>query len=162
MKTCTKCKTEKDFGEFNKCSSKKDGLLFWCKCCIHDYKKLRRNGPEREVVLAKDKQYHETRKEKSKPVTRVYKKKYYETKRDEILKKVSEYRQTKMTQHQKDSARLRNAKRAEQYRQDIDARYAANLIASRSIVFTTATVPKELVQLKQAHLKLTRLIKEIQ
>lgn len=33
MKTCTKCKIDKDFNEFPKRASSKDGRTSWCKLC---------------------------------------------------------------------------------------------------------------------------------
>ena len=33
LRTCTKCKKEKDTGEFNKDKQKKDGLCLWCVDC---------------------------------------------------------------------------------------------------------------------------------
>jgi hypothetical protein len=34
MKTCSKCKVEKDFSQFNKNKAAKDGLSYQCKTCI--------------------------------------------------------------------------------------------------------------------------------
>ena len=34
MKTCSKCKIEKDEAEFSKNASKKDGLDYRCKLCL--------------------------------------------------------------------------------------------------------------------------------
>ena len=38
MKTCTKCKVEKDLGEFYKHKGRKDGLQDECKSCVSEYK----------------------------------------------------------------------------------------------------------------------------
>jgi transposase-like protein len=37
MKTCTKCKVEKDEAEFSKETSRKDGLSYRCKSCMREY-----------------------------------------------------------------------------------------------------------------------------
>ena len=37
MKTCSKCKVEKDEAEFAKNASKKDGLDYRCKSCVREY-----------------------------------------------------------------------------------------------------------------------------
>lgn len=38
MKKCSKCGNKKDFLEFNKDRSSPDGLLYWCKRCIRQYR----------------------------------------------------------------------------------------------------------------------------
>jgi Recombination endonuclease VII len=43
MKTCTKCKCEKDLSEFNKNKSEKDGLQKWCKSCRTEYNYSKRD-----------------------------------------------------------------------------------------------------------------------
>jgi hypothetical protein len=42
LKTCTKCKADKERKHFNKQSDKKDGLQDWCKTCRQDAAKKRR------------------------------------------------------------------------------------------------------------------------
>ena len=37
MKTCTKCKIEKQLSDFSKCCAAKDGLQYHCKRCQADY-----------------------------------------------------------------------------------------------------------------------------
>ena len=37
MKTCSKCKAEKEFSKFSKNRSCKDGLDSWCKLCVREY-----------------------------------------------------------------------------------------------------------------------------
>jgi hypothetical protein len=37
MKTCPKCKVEKDEAEFSKQTSRKDGLEYRCKSCMREY-----------------------------------------------------------------------------------------------------------------------------
>jgi hypothetical protein len=37
MKTCSKCKVEKDEAEFSKQTSNKDGLNYRCKSCMREY-----------------------------------------------------------------------------------------------------------------------------
>ncbi len=37
MKTCSKCKTEKDRSAFHRNRSTKDGLCSWCKSCVRKY-----------------------------------------------------------------------------------------------------------------------------
>lgn len=52
MKTCQKCNQDKQFIQFNKNKSKKDGLDIYCKeCVIENSKKYR---PERIILLPQD------------------------------------------------------------------------------------------------------------
>jgi hypothetical protein len=45
MKTCSKCKKNKDVSEFRKFAKSKDGLSVWCKACFADYDRERyKNG----------------------------------------------------------------------------------------------------------------------
>lgn len=55
MKTCSKCKTKKDFTEFSKDKSKKDGLCYCCKACVKEYDDGRKD---------ESKQYYEANRER--------------------------------------------------------------------------------------------------
>ena len=54
-KVCSKCKVEKDLGEFGKDKHRKDGMLRMCKVCYAAYRaKARAENPERlKAYLAK-------------------------------------------------------------------------------------------------------------
>ncbi len=43
MKTCSKCKEEKDYSDFYKNSTRPDGLTYWCKECTkkHVYESVK-------------------------------------------------------------------------------------------------------------------------
>lgn len=41
MKLCSKCHTEKEYTEFNKEASRKDGFYPWCKSCLRDHRRAR-------------------------------------------------------------------------------------------------------------------------
>jgi len=71
MKTCTKCKIEKQNTDFYKNSNFKDGLIYYCKKCFSLYQKYGK----------KYKEYQQSDKRKE------YLKKYYQSdKRKEYLK----------------------------------------------------------------------------
>ena len=59
MKTCTKCKIEKEVTEFTKDKKTKDGLTYTCKFC---YKEYRENNKQRIKEIHKE--YNETNKER--------------------------------------------------------------------------------------------------
>lgn len=46
MKTCTKCQILKNFSEFHKKRSVKDGHAHWCKACVKEYDK-KEHDPKR-------------------------------------------------------------------------------------------------------------------
>lgn len=49
MKTCSKCKQEKEFQEFQKDSRCKDGYLSWCDSCKNVSKKRLRKDPDDKI-----------------------------------------------------------------------------------------------------------------
>ena len=57
-KTCSKCKTEKLTTEFNKCSSKKDGLYPSCRDCRKKFEL-----ENKEKILSKKREYRENNKD---------------------------------------------------------------------------------------------------
>jgi hypothetical protein len=62
MKTCTRCKIEKDFCDFGKCVAQKDGLNYICKECNRLKTKIYCSRyPEKKV--ASDKRYYQENKE---------------------------------------------------------------------------------------------------
>ena len=66
MKTCTKCKVEKDESEFSKQTSRKDGLDYRCKSCLSeyrqtdDYKAYNKAYQQTDDYKASLKAYHQT------------------------------------------------------------------------------------------------------
>ena len=50
MKTCTKCHDQKTFDQFNKNSSKTDGLHNMCRNCMNSYKKEYNKTPSGKLV----------------------------------------------------------------------------------------------------------------
>lgn len=55
MKTCPKCKTEKDLEEFPKASSRKDGHAAWCKVCYATRAKQRyQENPDEKARIVKN------------------------------------------------------------------------------------------------------------
>jgi len=78
MKTCTKCKLEKDKSEFSKDKSRKDGFRSYCKQCAKEYRENNKN---------KMKEYRENNKDK----TKEYQKEYYENNKDKIAEYQKEW-----------------------------------------------------------------------
>jgi hypothetical protein len=88
MKTCTKCKIEKDLSEFTKDKNSKDKLSYWCKNCFnHNNKNYRKNNKDKLSELNKN--YRELHQEDFK----CYKKNWYLKNRIRLNIKSSKYYQ---------------------------------------------------------------------
>lgn len=97
LKKCTKCKEEKDFTEFSKAKTCKDGYRNQCKSCRKEINKetrrtYYRNNKEKSKEYSKEyyennieklKEYREDNKEK--------RKKYYEDNKEKLKEKKKEY-----------------------------------------------------------------------
>ena len=62
-KVCSKCKEDKDIGEFNKVANNRDALRSWCRPCHNSYKKewgIKNN----EKIKQDGRKYYEDNKEK--------------------------------------------------------------------------------------------------
>jgi hypothetical protein len=73
IKTCSKCKQDKDIEQFNKKKASKDGHDSMCKQCQH--------------------KYDEARKDKRREYNRIYSSKYYEDNKEHLKEKQREYYQ---------------------------------------------------------------------
>jgi len=106
MKTCYKCKSEKDISEFSKDKRSKDGLQGCCKSCYSDYfkqnkqkfheagKKYREQN--KELIANQKKQYAKENKD----LLKASRKAYYEKNKEHMLAQNKEYylqnRETKL------------------------------------------------------------------
>lgn len=64
MKTCSRCKIEKSLDQFNKDSSRKDGLTFHCKTCVNFYSLKSRIYLDPEYRKAQSKKYKDENPQK--------------------------------------------------------------------------------------------------
>ena len=93
VKTCSKCKIEKEYSEFNKDKLKKDGLRSNCKSCIKEYYKQHyqsnREYYKQHYQYNKEriKEHYKYNKERSKE----YQKKYYQYNKERIREYKKEY-----------------------------------------------------------------------
>jgi hypothetical protein len=106
MKTCIKCKVEKELSEFAKKKDTKDGLRYNCKSCYREYYQA-----NKEKISKQKKEYYQANKEKiskyrqdnkeniNKQHKKYYQdnkenfKKYYQANKEKISKQKKEYRQ---------------------------------------------------------------------
>lgn len=70
MKTCNRCLIEKEYSNFYKDKSKKDGLKTICKDCNKDYINL-----NKEDILERGKNYYQNNKEKISENKKIYREK---------------------------------------------------------------------------------------
>jgi len=97
MKTCSKCKIEKDYLFFNKDKGKKDGFHSKCRSCEKKYKQ-----DNKEKIREKRKEYQKANKEYLKE----YKKEWNQSNKENIKKYNKEYRQAnkqKIKKYNKDN-----------------------------------------------------------
>jgi hypothetical protein len=80
-KICSKCNTEKDFKDFAKDNSRKDGLMYICKLC-HKGKNKKYYQENKEKVMAYSEKYNKENKEK----IRACKEKYRLANKDKLSK----------------------------------------------------------------------------
>jgi len=105
MKTCSKCKSEKELSEFSHWFDKRSGknvISAQCKTCFSEYAKRRyavkreeireqmkvRYAQNREVAIAKARVYYEANKDKVKASQR----RYYERNKSTVLLRIQEWR----------------------------------------------------------------------
>lgn len=101
MKTCSKCKIEKNLFEFNKRESSKDGFHQQCKRCLKKYKDEWYQNNKTSVVNRVKRYYDENKKqilegckkwrENNKEKVKKIQKKYREKNKEKIKKKSIEY-----------------------------------------------------------------------
>jgi hypothetical protein len=98
MKTCNKCKLEKELSEFVKDNNKKDGLKTQCKSCTKQWReknkdKLKNYNKEwGENNKEKIKLYYEANKDKKREYAKKYGKLYYQKNKHKKSKYVREKR----------------------------------------------------------------------
>ena len=76
-KYCKKCETEKPTTEFRKQATSKDGLFAWCQNC-HDLDSESRYQKNKLKRIKQAAAWNEENKDK----TKIYKKKYYESQKE--------------------------------------------------------------------------------
>lgn len=87
-KICTKCEEEKPFSEFVKRVASKDGLGHRCKPCVSLYQSARRNGENRERILAEKRDWFKKNKEE----IAIRSKAHYQANKKRILAQNKVYR----------------------------------------------------------------------
>ncbi len=115
MKTCSMCKETKDYSEFNRNASHKDGLGSYCKTCIKAYRQA-----HKAEIKAQRKEYREAHKSEIK----AQKKEYRQAHKDELSVRGKEYRQA-----HKDEIKDYKKKYGQAHKAEINA-YRKNRIQS--------------------------------
>ncbi len=99
MKTCSKCKIEKELGEFHKNKSMKDGLQYQCKECVREYQQ-----DNKEATTERNRKYYQENKEvraeynreyyqKNKEYYAEHSRKYYQENKEYFVEYDRKYRQ---------------------------------------------------------------------
>jgi len=100
MKTCSKCKVEKDYAEFSKHQRKKDGYRSSCKKCDQAYTQSRK--AQTKLVRAEYYKKHKTQfkdrglawRKANAEYIQQQSQEYYQTNKSKILKRTQLYRST--------------------------------------------------------------------
>ena len=101
MKTCTKCKIEKDESNFQKRENGKNGLASWCKTCTKIYDDEYHNK-NKEKINKRERDYYQKNKKRLKKVRHEYVNKnreklskngkiYYQANKEKVREKQREY-----------------------------------------------------------------------
>ena len=152
MKTCTKCKIQKEKEKFRIKKESKDGLRPWCRECESQYRKDNREKENKryaewakknhEQVITKSKEYRENNKDK---INELHKKWSKENK-----DRVYEYRK-KWRDNNIEKQKAIDKKACE----TMSDFYISNMIVKYTNLNRT-DIPKEIIELKRIQLKITR------
>jgi hypothetical protein len=140
MKTCQKCKQEKPFGDFYRCSSRSDGLQTRCKACQNEETRRRMARP------------HNKKKQAARTLA------HQKAHRDQFNKYRREWAKRS---YAKDPKKWQEAsdKYMERMRAILGDAYVKALIA-KQVGCKRGEVPAELVSAKRAYIATKRLIQE--
>ena len=90
MKTCNKCKEEKELSEFYKNKSKKDNLSTWCGACSNKYHKQYRQN-NKEAIERYRKKHYQNNKEAIEGHRKKYYKKHYQNNKEAYAERAHLY-----------------------------------------------------------------------
>jgi hypothetical protein len=132
MKTCTKCKIEKEFTEFNKQRKTKDGLTYACKPCRKEY-----NETNKERIKEYRKEHYKNNKEKVKQYSKTNKEyfKEYRENNKEYFKEYREKNKERAKEYKKNNKKRRNELRRERRKVDPLFKMTGNLRTRTSLAF---------------------------
>ena len=132
MKTCTKCKIEKEVTEFNKQRKTKDGLTYACKPCRKEY-----NETNKERIKEYRKEHYKNNKEKVKQYSKTNKEyfKEYRENNKEYFKEYREKNKERAKEYKKNNKKRRNELRRERRKVDPLFKMTGNLRTRTSLAF---------------------------
>jgi hypothetical protein len=120
MKTCNKCKTQKEVSEFYKSKANNDGRQYRCKSCEKQCKE-----ENSEKIKEKAKQYYQDNSEKiiqykkdNKEKISKYQKQYQKQYENKNKEKISKYQKQYQKQYQKDNKDKRKQYKNNRYQND--------------------------------------------
>ena len=132
MKTCTKCKIEKEVTEFSKQKKTKDGLTYACKPCRKEY-----DETNKERIKEYRKEYYKNNKEREKEYyknNKEYFKEYRENNK-EYFKEYREKNKERAKEYKKNNKKRRNELRRERRKVDPLFKMTGNLRTRTSLAF---------------------------
>lgn len=109
VKTCSKCKIEKEYSEFHKCSTNKDGFKYKCKSCVKELA-CKYYQDNKQKVKEYRKEYYQYNKIKVKEYNKEYIK---ERRKIDLLFKIKINLRTRTSLAFRNSGYLKNTKTQE-------------------------------------------------
>lgn len=126
MKTCSKCKVEKELSEFNKDRRARNGLQSKCKSCEKEYSEA-----NKERIKERKKEYYKSNKERinesrkeyyqaNKEYFKKYREEWYQTNKEKLKERYKEYRQANKERKKEIDKKYRqdNKERINEYRRN--------------------------------------------
>jgi len=105
MKTCFRCKLEKELSEYHKNKKRSDGVHVYCKMCTNELNRVNKDKKtsynhehylkNKEALNIQSKKYQDLHKEELKLYWKNYTKEYYKNNKDAIIKRTSDYKKQK-------------------------------------------------------------------
>lgn len=160
MKYCSKCEKFKEETDFQKDSSKSDGLCSYCKVCRSETKKKYSNKPDiAKKIKEYGKEYYEKNKEKLLEHGKEYSKEYYKKNREASIKKALEWRKNNPEKHKENKKRYKSGTIQKRIRTVLSKKFA--LCIKKNGIGTCEILEKHLgYTLKQLYEHLEGLFKE--
>lgn len=147
MKKCSKCGVVKDYSEFSKNKSKKDGLQPHCKPCSAVSNKEYHSNNKDKIAVRRKKYIENNRAKLS-----AYQKNYYVSNKDRLIAHQAEYQRNN---------KEKRAALANKYTDSLTNWYVVARLRRSNRNIKREDIPPELIEAKRVQIMINRKIKEL-